>query len=92
VTDDALFSAIRALINQYDPEDLLDIAPQDEYDPEVRELVNLARGREKITSEVIARAWLRYFGASDWPAEHREELVEIAIKLEAIRRDLQSHS
>lgn len=90
MADDTLFSAIRALVSQYDPEELLDIAPHDEYDPEVRELVNLVRGQEKITSEMVARVWLRYFDTSDWPAEHREELVEVAIKLETIRRDLQS--
>jgi hypothetical protein len=90
MTDDALHPAIRSLVNQYDPEELLDIAPDDEYDPEVRELVNLVRGQEKITGEMLARAWLRYFGASDWPTERKEELIEVAARLEAIRHDLRT--
>ncbi|MFI7106768.1 hypothetical protein ACIBK9_10710 [Nonomuraea sp. NPDC050227] len=43
--DDQVAAAVRVLINQYDPEGLLGMgAPEDEYDPEVRDLTALVRG------------------------------------------------
>jgi hypothetical protein len=85
VTDDTTFHMIRTLINGYDPEDLLDIAPMDEYDPEVRALTDLVRGMEKISADTITQLWLRFFGASDWPTERSGEVAEIADRLETIR-------
>lgn len=87
MTDDATFLTIRAVINRYDPEDLLNIAPEDEYDPEVREFSRLVHGQQKITGEAVAAIWLKWFGCSDWPTERPAEPIEIAADLERLRLD-----
>ncbi len=88
MTDDATFNVIRTLINGYDPEGLLEFAPIDEYDPEVRELTALVRGPEKIDADTITRLWLWYFGSSNWPAARPGDVAEVAAKLEAVRRGI----
>ncbi|GAA3195010.1 hypothetical protein [Actinocorallia longicatena] len=80
-----IFGAVRSLINRYDPEELLDIAPEDEYDPEVRDLVGLVWSEREISAGVIAQVWLARFGASDWPGERPADLAEVAEELRAIR-------
>lgn len=54
------FLAARAVVNREDPVGLLYVgAPEDEYDPEVRDLV---KGRTAVTAEQVRGVFLRWFG------------------------------
>jgi hypothetical protein len=56
------FLAARMVVNREDPVGLLDPgAPQDEYDPEVGDLIKL---REAVTAEQVSAVFLRWFGGS----------------------------
>jgi hypothetical protein len=90
MTSDDVFPAIRALINRYDPEDLLDIAPEDEYDPEVRDLLELVNSDQQITESAVSTCWLNRFGASDWPTDQPDEVTALAAGLNQIRRELRT--
>jgi hypothetical protein len=58
----AYFLAARAVVNREDPVGLLGVgAPEDEYDPEVRDLV---KWRAAVTAEQVRAVFLRWFGAS----------------------------
>jgi hypothetical protein len=58
----AYFLAARAVVNREDPVGLLDVgAPEDEYDPEVRDLTE---SREAVTAEQVRAVFVRWFGAS----------------------------
>ncbi|GAA2988819.1 hypothetical protein [Streptosporangium longisporum] len=87
MTDDRLTAAVRALIDRYDPEGLLGMgAPDDEYDPEVRDLTALVRGGEEITADVVGSVWNRWFnGVSDWCTRRPEQVREVAAALEDLR-------
>ncbi|MFI6388177.1 hypothetical protein [Nonomuraea sp. NPDC050540] len=86
MTDDQM-AAVRALIKEYDPEGLLGMgAPDDEYDPEVRDLVALVRGEEEITPDAVGTIWNRWFNnVSDWCAREPEQVREVAAALERLR-------
>jgi hypothetical protein len=57
----AYFLAVRAVVNREDPVGLLAIgAPDDEYDPEVQELVTTG---DAVTAEQVRAVFLRWFGA-----------------------------
>ena len=58
----AYFLAARMVVNREDPVGLLGLgAPEDEYDPEVRELV---KWRKAVTAEQVGTVLLRWFGES----------------------------
>ena len=57
-----LFLTVRTVVNREDPVGLLDAgAPQDEYDPEVGDLI---KWREAVTAEQVSAVFLRWFGES----------------------------
>jgi hypothetical protein len=58
----AYFLAARAVVNREDPVGLLDMgAPEDEYEPEVRDLV---KWRKTVTAEQVSAVFLRWLGES----------------------------
>jgi len=58
----AYFLAARAVVNREDPVGLLSMgAPEDEYDPEVKDLV---RWRKPVTAERVGAVFLQWFGES----------------------------
>jgi hypothetical protein len=85
--DDQVAAAVRVLINQYDPEGLLGMgAPEDEYDPEVRDLTALVCGEEEITAEAVGAVWNRWFNeVSEWSTRKPEQVNEVAAVLERLR-------
>jgi hypothetical protein len=86
VGHEATFQAIRLLINQSDPEALLGIgAPEDEYDPEVNDLLTLVQGAEEITSASVSEIFNRWFGQSHWTANRQDDIAEVAARLEEMR-------
>jgi hypothetical protein len=89
MTDDQ--AAVRVLINQYDPEGLLGMrAPEDEYDPEVRDLTALVRGEEEITADTVGSVWNRWFNeVSEWCTRTSEQVNAAAAALERLRGQLQ---
>ena len=55
-----LFLTVRTVVNREDPVGLLDAgAPQDEYDPEVADLLKC---REAVTADQVSALFLRWFG------------------------------
>jgi hypothetical protein len=71
--------AVRAILDQYDPEGLRAIgAPDDEYDPEAHDLVRFVLGTTTPTPETVQATWHRWFAT-----ELRPDLAE------AINGDLQ---
>ena len=90
VIEDQIFTAVRALINHYDPEGLLEMgAPADEYASEAGDLTALVLGRAEITPEAVALIWNRWFdnGVSDWCTRRPEQLAKVASELERLRRE-----
>jgi hypothetical protein len=58
----AFFLAVRTVVNREDPVGLLDAgAPEDEYDPEVGDLI---KPRDAVTAEQVSTVFLRWFGES----------------------------
>ncbi|MEV0236335.1 hypothetical protein [Nonomuraea sp. NPDC050786] len=90
MTDDQIAAAVRLLINQYDPEGLLEMgAPEDEYDPEVGDLAALVCGEEEITADAVGSIWNRWFDdVSDWCVRQPEQVSEVAAGLERLRGQL----
>ncbi|MEV3981992.1 hypothetical protein [Nonomuraea sp. NPDC049758] len=84
---DQTAAAVRVLINQYDPEGLSGMgAPEDEYDPEVRDLTALVRGEEEVTAEAVGAVWNRWFNeVSEWSTRKPEQVSEVAAALERLR-------
>ncbi|MCG5217306.1 hypothetical protein [Streptosporangium sp. KLBMP 9127] len=87
MTGDQVSAAVRVLITRYDPEGLLGMgAPEDEYDPEVRDLAALVDGSEEITADAVGSIWNRWFNmASNWCTRQPEQVVEVAAALERLR-------
>jgi hypothetical protein len=86
--DDAL-SAVRVIVNTHDPEGLLAMdAPEDEYDPEVTDLVRLVlRGNVLDPSDVEA-IWTRWFGNDD--GFRGERLRAVTADLQELHQRLRS--
>jgi hypothetical protein len=62
VETSAYFLAVRLIVNREDPAGLLCLgAPEDEYDPEVADLI---KWRQAVTAEQVAAVFLRWFGAA----------------------------
>jgi len=58
----AYFLAARIVVNREDPVGLLGMgAPEDEYDPEVKDLV---KWHEAVTADQVRAIFLRWFGES----------------------------
>jgi hypothetical protein len=58
----AYFLAARTVVNREDPVGLLGIgAPEDEYEPEIRDLI---KWRKAVTAEQVSAVFLRWFGES----------------------------
>lgn len=58
----AYFLAARMVVNREDPVGLLGMdAPEDEYDPEVEDLI---KWRQAVTAEQVSAVFLRWFGES----------------------------
>ena len=58
----AYFLTARTAVNREDPVGLLGMgAPEDEYDPEVRDLV---KWRKAVKAEQVSAVFLRWFGES----------------------------
>jgi hypothetical protein len=56
----AYFLAVRAVVNREDPAGLLSFgAPEDEYDPEVEDLI---RWRQAVTPDEVTDVFRRWFG------------------------------
>ncbi len=54
-------AAVRGIIDKYDPEGLLAIAPEDEYEPEAHDLVRFVLGTSTSTPEIVRTTWRRWF-------------------------------
>jgi hypothetical protein len=58
----AFFLAARTVVNREDPVGLLGIgAPEDEYEPEIRDLI---KWRKAVTAEQVSAVFLRWFRES----------------------------
>jgi hypothetical protein len=58
----AYFLAVRAVVNREDPVGLIHLgAPEDEYDPEVADLI---KWRKAVTAEDVGAVFVRWFGGS----------------------------
>ena len=55
---------IKKIINSWDPLDLLDIAPEDEYETEIREIRDIVIETENINKEILTYAIKGIFGNS----------------------------
>lgn len=54
------FLRVRAVVNAVDPVGLIALGcPEDEYDPEVRDIVRLG---ERVTAEEVLNVFIRWFG------------------------------
>src|SRR2546421_12242594 len=57
------FGAVRRVVNRLDPVGLIATgAPDDEYDPEVTDLVRLVMRSEAFSESDVAEVWCRWFG------------------------------
>jgi hypothetical protein len=57
-----LHLAVRALVNRYDPAGLIEAGfPDNEYEPEVRDLVALLRSDQVIDVDATNEIWERWF-------------------------------
>lgn len=55
---------LREVINEWDPIDLLSIAPDDEYDPEINEILKTVTGIEVDTEQlanILQKVFIQYF-------------------------------
>lgn len=55
---------LREVINEWDPIDLLSIAPEDEYDPEINEILKIVTGIEVDTEQlaiILQEVFIQYF-------------------------------
>ncbi|MEU4830158.1 hypothetical protein [Streptosporangium sp. NPDC023615] len=88
--DDPIFESIHRMIELRDPEGLLKAgAPDDEYEPEVKDLAALVRGENVITAESVAAVFDHWFGeTSTWTTRCPGEVSQVAAELEAMRSRL----
>ena len=86
---DEAYAAVRRVVNAHDPEGLIEMgAPEDEYDPEVTDLVRLVlRGDSLDRSDVVA-AWARWFG--DDKGFRRDRLRRVAAELQTLHERFRS--
>ncbi|WP_114452341.1 hypothetical protein [Halopolyspora algeriensis] len=55
--------AVLRVLNEHDPEGLLDVgAPADEYTPEATHFARLTGENHTITTELVAEVWAHWFG------------------------------
>lgn len=88
-----LRAAVSERMNAHDLLGLMDLgAPDDEYDPEMRDFVRLIAEGVTITPEVVATVWHKWFGTSDGdPARDAQPatpgMEALAADLQAIQED-----
>jgi hypothetical protein len=86
--DDA-FTAVREVINRHDPTGLIESGcPEEEYDPEVADLVRLVLGADGPTPDAVQEVWEKWFGhipgmSSDGAASIAGELLELRSRFAA---------
>ncbi len=80
------FAAVRSVVNDIDPIGLAMMgAPEDEYDPEVTDLVRLVMRPAKFGEADVDAIWRRWFG-DDYAAMHRvESLSEQTLALRRLQ-------
>lgn len=62
----ALQAAVTERLNAHDLLGVMDLGvSEDEYDPEMRDFVQLMRAGVTITPEVVATVWHKWFGTGD---------------------------
>ncbi|WP_346621524.1 hypothetical protein [Blastococcus montanus] len=82
-----LGSAVGEVVNQSDPEGLLDMgAPQDEYSSEIDSLTSLAV-REDLTERSVLAVWERAFGPGSCLSQRPELLTSLTQQLLAVREE-----
>ncbi len=60
---DRAFSATRQIVNKHDPIGLIELgAPDDEYEPEVTDLVRLVLKDVPLDEGAVEAVWIRWFG------------------------------
>ncbi|ERJ11874.1 DUF1871 family protein [Haloplasma contractile] len=74
------FNDIRSVLNEWDPEGLrpLEVAPIDEYDPEVKEIINLGN---ELSSEELGHKIQGLFLLSFDDHHPIEECIQVAEKI-----------
>jgi hypothetical protein len=83
--DDA-YAAIRALVNAADPIGLIQGgAPEDEYDPEVNDLVRLVLRADAFDEEDVDAVWTRWFGDTYLTCRTRKKTRELTAALHALQ-------
>jgi hypothetical protein len=82
-----LGSAVGEVVNQLDPEGLLDMgAPPDEYSSEIDSLTSLAV-REDLTERSVLTVWERAFGPGSCLSQRPELLASLTQQLLAVREE-----
>lgn len=85
---DRLRAAVTEALNAHDLQGLMDLgAPEDEYDPEMRDFVRLIAEGVTITPEVVAAVWHHWFGTSD--GDPAGDVEPATPGMEALAADLQ---
>lgn len=85
--DDA-FAAVKALVDARDPVGLLaQGAPENEYEPEVGDLVRLVLEREPPTGSTVNDIWCRWFGDEHTLGPTADDLASQLANLQKRFRD-----
>ncbi len=82
-----LGSAVGEVVNQLDPEGLLEMgAPQDEYSSEIDSLTSLAV-RGDLSEESVLMVWERAFGPGSSLSQRPESLTALTQQLLEVRAE-----
>jgi len=86
----SLRHAVTACLNAHDLLGVLNLgAPDDEYDPEMKDFVRLIAKGEPITPEVVAAVWHKWFGEpSEEPDPPTFRIEPLAADLAAVQESL----
>jgi hypothetical protein len=62
MVDRTVFDAVKAVLDQFDPEGLLAMgAPSDEYSPEAADFAERLRRGDPMTPDLVTRVWIGRF-------------------------------
>lgn len=87
---DEAYAAVRRVVNEHDPEGLLEMgAPEDEYDPEVTDLVRLVLRGDSLDPRDVIATWARWFG--EGVGFRREPLKRVATELQEVHQRFRAH-
>lgn len=82
-----LGSAVGEVVNELDPEGLLDMGtPQDEYASEIDSLTSLAV-RQDLTEHSVLTVWERAFGPGSYLSQRPELLTSLTQRLLVVREE-----